>query len=149
MSFIILMNYFNYISYMINIGDTVKRTAGTQHGMNVGDTDVVTYVGETAVTLRIYGKGHAKAKLTVINAAGNATATNTNVIKKLSNFYKKFTDAKTQSLVKAGYLNGDLEPTNKAHDKVKEIAFFESYDALVDAANEEIAEAEAEEAKNK
>lgn len=134
---------------MINIGDTVERTSGKNHGMEKGDRDVVTSVGDTAVTLRSYGKGHSIDKLTVVSkAAGSATA-NTNVIKKISNFYKKFTDAKVQSLVKAGYLNGDLEPTQKAHDKIKEINFFAQYDALVEHADEEIAEAEAEEAKNK
>lgn len=69
------------------------------------------------------------------------------IMKKISNYYKKFTDAKVQSLVKAGYLNGDLEPTEKAHDAIKEINFFANQDELVKRADEEIAEEEANNAK--
>lgn len=136
----------------IKVGDEVKRIAGTQHGMEIGDTDIVTEVGETCVSLETYGDGHLKSKLKIINSNGactvGASAPQKTMLKKISAFYKKFTDANTQALVKAGYLNGDLEPTSKARAKVADLAFFSNYDALVAAANEEIAEADAEEAKN-
>jgi hypothetical protein len=64
------------------------------------------------------------------------------IMKKLSNFYKKLTDENTQALVKAGYLNGDLEPTQKAQDAINEINFFALKDQLVERAKAEIKEAE-------
>jgi hypothetical protein len=64
------------------------------------------------------------------------------IMKTLSNYYKKFTDADTQALVRAGYLNGDLEPTSKAESAIKEITFFANKDELVKRAKEEIAEEE-------
>lgn len=70
------------------------------------------------------------------------------LMKKLSNFVTKCVDADTQALLKAGYINGDLEPTEKAFDKIDEINFFANRAALVVAANEEIAAEEAEAKKN-
>jgi len=77
-----------------------------------------------------------------ITYAINTLKTKT-TMKKLSNFYKKFTDEKVQVLVEMGYLNGDLEPTEKAYDTVKEIQFFANYDALVERAKAEKVEVEA------
>lgn len=69
------------------------------------------------------------------------------VMKTISNFIKKMTDADTQDLLKAGYLNGDLEPTSKVDSKLREIHFFAHKKELVEAAREEIKEAEASEKK--
>ncbi len=65
------------------------------------------------------------------------------IMKKLSNFYKKLVDADTQVLVKAGYLNGDLEPTDKAEAAIGEILFFIHKAELIERAKVEIAEDEA------
>lgn len=70
------------------------------------------------------------------------------IMKTLSNYYKKLTDADTQALVKAGYLNGDLEPTCKADAAIKEINFFTLKAQLVEKAKEEILEAEKVEKKD-
>lgn len=131
----------------LKIGDEVKRISGKNKGMMIGDTSFVLEVFETTVSLEDFEGFHLKSALQVINEDKENTSHKPTMIKKLSNFYKKFTDVKTQALVKAGYLNGDLEPTPKAYDKLEEISFFANYEALVVAAQEEITEAEAEEAK--
>lgn len=69
------------------------------------------------------------------------------MIKKLSNFIKKATDVKTQSLLRAGLINGDLEPTDLGDSELKQILWFANYDALVARSEEIIAELAAEEAK--
>lgn len=69
---------------------------------------------------------------------------NKSMIKKLTNFIKKSTDANTQELLKAGMLNGDLEPTREGFDELNQIIWFSNLDALVVRAKEINAEAEAE-----
>jgi hypothetical protein len=69
------------------------------------------------------------------------------MIKKLSNFIKKSVDANTQELLKAGFINGDLEPTYEGLEELKQIQWFANYDALVASAKEHNAAAEAEAAK--
>lgn len=81
-----------------------------------------------------YGHNVPEEKLELINK--------TTIMKKLSNFYKKLVDADTQALVKAGYLNGDLEPTEKATNALQEILFFDNKNELIKRAQEEIAEEE-------
>lgn len=65
-------------------------------------------------------------------------------MKKLSNFYKKLTSPTVQILVEMGYLNGDLEPTEKAHQAIREIQFFNLQEELIKRATEEKAELEKE-----
>lgn len=73
--------------------------------------------------------------------------TKNTIMFKLNNYIKKLVDADTQALLKAGYINGDLQPTGRGQDALISILFFANKDALVAAAKEEIAEAEAQAAK--
>lgn len=66
----------------------------------------------------------------------------TTIMKTVTTFFKKLTDSKVQALSKAGYINGDLEPTQKAKDAISEILFFTHYEELVDRAEKEIKEEE-------
>jgi hypothetical protein len=66
------------------------------------------------------------------------------IMKKLSNFIKKSVDGNTQELLKAGLINGDLEPTYEGDRELKQIQWFANLDALVARAKEINTEAEAE-----
>lgn len=65
-------------------------------------------------------------------------------MKKVSNMMKRLLDADTQKLVKAGYINGDLELTPEGHKALNTILFEENKAKLVKMAEEDIAEAEKE-----
>ncbi len=65
-------------------------------------------------------------------------------MRKLSNFIKKSVDADTQELLKAGFINGDLEPTSTGEEELKQIQWFANLPALVARAKELNAEAEKE-----
>ncbi len=132
----------------IRVGDLVKRISGTQHGMEAGDTDYVAAVGETAVTLRDFGEGHAKNKLTVIEYNSECTASEKpTMLKSLNVFIKKHLDPKVQSLLKRGFYNGDLRPTSEGDRALLDILHMENIDKLAAQADVEIAEAESKEAK--
>lgn len=133
----------------INAGDTVRRISGKNHGMEEGDVDIVESVSENTVTLRNYGAGHSIDKLEVIKSNARCTASaKPQMLKKLNVFIKKHLDVKMQSLLKAGYRNGDLQPTAKGDRALLDLLHTENHDALAASADAEIAEAEAEEAKN-
>jgi hypothetical protein len=68
------------------------------------------------------------------------------IMKKLSNFITKTVDSNTQELLKAGYINGNLEPTEKGYEKVREIIWFQNLPALTEAAKADNIE-EAKESK--
>lgn len=72
---------------------------------------------------------------------------NQKIMKRLSNFIKKAVDADTQELIKAGFINGNLEPTAEGWEANREILWFSNHEALVKLAKERNAEAEKEEAK--
>ncbi len=69
------------------------------------------------------------------------------IMKKLGTFFKKLTDEKTQKLAKAGFINGDLEPTEAGIDALNEVLWFEKLDLLVAKAEEVIKEEEEESKK--
>lgn len=64
------------------------------------------------------------------------------IMKRVSDMMKKLLDADTQALVKAGYINGDLELTTEGGKALTVILFVANKRALVDAANVTIAEEE-------
>jgi len=66
------------------------------------------------------------------------------IMKKLSNFIKKTVDGDTQELLKAGYINGDLEPTDEGKNRLGEILWFANLPAIVALAKEANLEAEKE-----
>lgn len=57
--------------------------------------------------------------------------TNKPIMKTLTTMMQKLLDAPTQTLVKAGYINGDLELTNEGNDALMAILFVANKDALV------------------
>lgn len=63
-------------------------------------------------------------------------------MKKLGTMMKKLLDADTQELVKAQYINGDLELTAVGKDALWTIIFSANKQALVDMAKEENVESE-------
>lgn len=60
----------------------------------------------------------------------------------MNNFFKKLTDKKIQTLVKAGYLNSELKITFKGQNALMDLLFLAHYDELVKLADEEIEETE-------
>lgn len=69
------------------------------------------------------------------------------IMKKLSNFIKKTVDADTQELLKAGLINGDLEPTADGVKVLNEITWFANIKDIVARAKEMNSEAEAQSKK--
>lgn len=57
--------------------------------------------------------------------------TNKPIMKTLTTMMQKLLDAPTQTLVKAGYINGDLELTNEGNNALMAILFVANKDALV------------------
>jgi len=66
------------------------------------------------------------------------------IVKKVGNMFKKLTDKATQDLSAAGYINGDLELTDKAKNAAIEHYFLANKDVFAKLAADEIAEAEKE-----
>ncbi len=76
---------------------------------------------------------------------GNSTNNNKKTImQKVSNMMKKILDKDTQALVKAGFINGNLDLTCDGVAALNAIIFSEKKAELVALANEKIAEAEKE-----
>lgn len=71
------------------------------------------------------------------------------MLTKLNNMMKRLLDKDTQALVKAGYINGDLELTETGKVAIWGILFDTHKSLLVESANADIAEAEEELKKNK
>ncbi len=67
---------------------------------------------------------------------------NKTIMQRVSNMMKKLLDADTQVLVKAGYINGDLELTDEGIIALETILFMENKKEMVKLANEKIAEEE-------
>jgi hypothetical protein len=65
-------------------------------------------------------------------------------MKKLSNFLTKTVDSETQLLLKAGLINGDLEPTSEGRDVLTEVLWFQNLEQIVTRAQEIVTEAEKE-----
>ncbi len=67
---------------------------------------------------------------------------NTSMIKTLSNMMKKLLDSDTQTLVKADYINGDLELTSEGSNALLTVLFVANKAALLTMAQTAIDEAE-------
>ncbi len=63
---------------------------------------------------------------------------------RLNNMMKRLLDKDTQTLVKAGYVNGDLQITGNGHEALTTLMFEANKAELVKLAEEEIAERKAE-----
>lgn len=71
------------------------------------------------------------------------TGTKTSFMKKITTLFKKLVDADTAVLVKAGYLNNELELTREGEEELMTICFIANKTALVDAAKAKAAEEDA------
>ncbi len=70
------------------------------------------------------------------------TKNKSSIMKKLSNYIKKTVDKDTQELLKAGLINGGLEPTTDGTNALREILWFKYLPELVEQAKEINAENE-------
>jgi hypothetical protein len=66
---------------------------------------------------------------------------NNNKTMKITNLVKKILDKDTQILVKAGFINGDLQLTEEGTQELLGLLFLENKTKLVEIANEKINEA--------
>lgn len=66
------------------------------------------------------------------------------IMTKLNTMMKKLLDTDTQTLVKAGFINGDLELTSEGRNELWTLIFDQHKAALVEAAKAKIAEEEKE-----
>lgn len=62
------------------------------------------------------------------------------IMQKLNSMLKRILDSESQTLYKAGYLNGDLELTNRGRDALNAILFTENKAKLVAAAQADLDE---------
>lgn len=65
-------------------------------------------------------------------------------MKTITNYIKKTVDPKTQLLLKAGLINGDLEPTSAGREVLTEILWFQNLEAIATRAQEIVTEADKE-----
>lgn len=70
----------------------------------------------------------------------NLSLNNTKPMNKLNSMMKRLLDADTQTLVKAGFINGDLELTNDGRNALWAIIFEQNKPALVAEATAKLAE---------
>lgn len=130
----------------IQVGDLVRRIRGKNKGMRVGDSSEVIEVNETTVQLEDYDGNHLISALEVVES-NNASCTaeaRPKMLKRLNVFIKKYLDPNLQSLLKAGYYNGDLKPTTAGDRALLDMLHMENQEKLAALANAEIAEIEAE-----
>ena len=117
-----------------NINTTINNTtAGSPPDRGVSWTAGTTTAGSTTddVRSRYYFFPEEMGQLTEINKPK---------MRKVTNTFKLFTDKKTQDLYKAGYINGDLEPTEQGLNALNSLLLAEYKDKLVELAREELKE---------
>jgi hypothetical protein len=89
--------------------------------------------------------GHTLTAESIEEAVGILTKDNKKtVMSKLTNTFKLLTDKSTQTLRKAGYINGDLELTQEGQAALNSILLAAHKEELVKLAEEKIAEEKAE-----
>ena len=96
--------------------------------------------------LHLYMKKYAYNNLWIDEAGDYNAETNKSkktIMTKLNTMMKQLLDADTQTLVKAGYINGDLELTSEGRDALNGIVFQQNKAALVALAQEALDEEKA------
>ena len=134
----------------IRIGDLVERIIDDHGDFCEGDEGKVVNIrkGGSNVDVRLedgsVSKGNSPSKLSVIQrtSVDKPEGNKPKMLQRLGNYMKKLLDKDTQVLVKAGFINGDLEPTEEGLDALNSILFFEKKTELVEMAKEMIAEEE-------
>lgn len=112
----------------------MKKTGKKNMGNCITDGSVVSY-GNGYYTTTTQGVAGCS-----ISVGTPLYVTNQKPMKKLNAMMKKLLDADTQKLVKAGFINGDLELTQQGKDALWSILFAANKAELVKLADEVIAE---------
>ena len=134
----------------IRIGDLVERIIDDHGDFLEGDEGRVVNIRKDGSNFDVrledgsISKGNSPSKLSVIQRASvdKPEGNKPKMLQRLGNYMKKLLDKDTQVLVKAGFINGDLEPTEEGLDALNSILFFEKKTELVEMAKEMIAEEE-------
>lgn len=104
------------------------------------------------VDIRITGFEGNHYRYDILNASGTKVANCYNclhdehlkpkhsIMNKLSNMMKRLLDKDSQALVKAGFINGDLELTGEGQEVLHSLLFQQNKEALVELAQEKLAE---------
>ena len=120
-------------------GDKVRATQRCS-GSVAGEIYTVTKHGNLAGT-----NCNCRAGWELVSPCEEIKLTNKPIktfMNRVSIMMKKLLDADTQALVKAGLINGDLMLTSDGRDELDAVSFVANKAALVERANEIIAEAE-------
>jgi hypothetical protein len=126
---------------MINIGDKVRvKDTGHVSIVRTYQTDgTYPYILEDKDADKV--NFYASNELEVLESkVRNSETKKQTITMKITNLVKKLVDADTQALIKAGYLNGDLELTSQGRAELETIAFTANKEALVALAKEKVAE---------
>lgn len=127
-----------------NIGDRVRRArAGSNCNMHIGDTGVVTGLIPSSGGIFVKAdkdgiqNSHTAVNFDLVEHITNYPFT-IKLMKTLSIMMQKLLDADTQTLVKAGFINGDLDLTTEGTKALNAIMFQTNKAALVTLAQEQI-----------
>ena len=75
-----------------------------------------------------------------VDVISNHISDKKGIMQKLTPMLRRLLDKNTQTLYKAGYINGDLELTDSGRSALNAVLFEENKDALVKLAQESLAE---------
>ncbi len=135
---------------MINVGDRVERIAEGKSDFEVGEEGIVVRVSGDYRNVDVeldngdVSTGNAPSKLRVLSRSRstNRAPAQPTMLRKLNSFMRQFLDSDVQTLVKAGFINGDLEPTAEGIDALHSVLFQEKKAELVKIAEAIVADAE-------
>lgn len=130
------------------VGTRIKNVAYTPDGQrsdNYGKMGIVDRVSGMECSIYVaYDDGCAGRS---DNPAKDYKIIKTSKMKKLGIMMKKLLDTDTQTLVKAGYINGDLELTGEGEDALITLLFDDKKADLVNLAQSKLDDEEKEDAK--
>lgn len=125
-------------------GDRVQAIAPCDHDSS--------YIGKKGTVINVYK--HISSGLNILVTfddmgswaceESSLKKINKSIMLKVSIMMKKLLDENTQTLVKAGYINGDLDFTEEGTQALMSLAFSAAKDELVKMAEEKIAEEKAD-----
>ena len=133
-----LMGVFNC---NLKVGDKIKNVGNREVNPNRGKMGKVTSTRGGWVRVDYDDGNIGEERIPQCNECYKKI--NKSIMRNLNNYITKLVDADTRALCEAGYLNGDLEPTQKAFDTIAEINFFANKAELIARAVQEIADEKA------
>jgi hypothetical protein len=121
------------------VGDRVRITkpdiVSMERGYKPGEEFIVSYTDRVLVK-NSEDHGFYFSEIELVSTSNNKTT----MPKKLGAIAKRLLDGDTKTLVKAGYINGDLELTDEGTAALNAVIFEQNKAALVEAAKAEIEE---------